>query len=282
MPGGSSRSSPRKWPSTSPTQEPSTNEASSLFTNPQLLSLTAAATDNTQKFASILASAAAANSNLTSRQTGPSLDLTPRITVFIPSDAAFAAANAAANSVSGSGAQKLVDGHVVVAGSIADPVGYLPELKSGQVLQTKAGGSLTVSVGGDGSYYVNGAKIEKANIILPNGVAHVVDKVCLTAAMWTMWANTNTETGAFAAVTDGGCHANSGRRRCPQCVVGCWCGSSSAIGLCLEHDEEFEKQVDRRCEFWMHRAVVRGGSNDWKQAKRLNCRSLICQTFLGI
>lgn len=67
-----------------------------------------------------------------------------------------------------------------------EDIGYLPNLKHGQTLKTKAGGELKVSVTStttpegaeDGDFYINGAKIVKANLVLDNGVAHIVEKVC--------------------------------------------------------------------------------------------------------
>jgi uncharacterized surface protein with fasciclin (FAS1) repeats len=55
-------------------------------------------------------------------------------------------------------------------------VGYLPDLTEGAMLKTQAGESLVISVV-DGEYFVNDAKITTANLILENGVAHVIDKV---------------------------------------------------------------------------------------------------------
>jgi len=56
-------------------------------------------------------------------------------------------------------------------------VGYLPNLVHGQTLTAQDGSSLTVSVKGE-EFYVNGARIEQANLVLENGVAHVISKVC--------------------------------------------------------------------------------------------------------
>lgn len=66
---------------------------------------------------------------------------------------------------------KLLGNHVVPGF-----VGYLPDLTEGAVLKTQAGESLVISVV-DGEYFVNDAKITTANLILENGVAHVIDKV---------------------------------------------------------------------------------------------------------
>ncbi|KAK0702338.1 hypothetical protein B0H67DRAFT_595501 [Lasiosphaeris hirsuta] len=133
-----------------------------LFTTPQLLSKTVRVTRKTFQFSSLLTRGQANAS---------SLDYTPRITVFIPSDSAFAATGGF-----GTAAKQVLDGHVVVSPGTTQKVGYLPNLKSGQVLTTSGGGTLAVKVQG-GDYFIGGAKIEQANLILPNGVAHIVSKV---------------------------------------------------------------------------------------------------------
>ncbi|KAH8888943.1 FAS1 domain-containing protein [Thozetella sp. PMI_491] len=104
--------------------------------------------------------------NSTNFTTG--LDTNPLTTVFLPSDAAFAAANISAST---SVSPNFLPGHVV-----PNFLGYLPNLQNGAKLKTQTGDVLTVTFSG-GSYYINGAKIITANIILPNGVAHIVNKV---------------------------------------------------------------------------------------------------------
>jgi len=141
---------------------------SGLLTNPELLSLTLLTNPDLSTFGSLLAGVG--KSNLT-RRDAPKLDLTPRITVFIPTNEAFSGISITANQ-----AAAVLDGHTIVSNSLAVPVGYLPELKNGQTFKTEGGGSVAISVRG-GATYVGGAKILQANIILPNGVAHVVDKV---------------------------------------------------------------------------------------------------------
>jgi uncharacterized surface protein with fasciclin (FAS1) repeats len=131
---------------------------SSWFTLPVSLSSTASANGHTS-FLNI-----AKSSNLTS-----TLDNTPAITCFIPSNSAFAKPNA--NS-SYSSSSSLLSGHV-----IPDFLGYLPALSNGATYTTQAGTKVTITIRGD-DYYVNNAKIIASNQILENGVAHVVDSVC--------------------------------------------------------------------------------------------------------
>lgn len=131
----------------------------SYFTMPQSLSATSQATGQTA-FAQQLSL-----SNTTS-----TLDTTHSVTVFLPSNAAF---SSFPNSTA---PQQLVSDHVVPG-----TVSYLPDLRDGSVLTTQRGETLAISVRA-GRYYVNGGLITQANLVLENGVAHVVDRVslCLT------------------------------------------------------------------------------------------------------
>ena len=96
------------------------------------------------------------------------LDSSPSITVFIPTNDAFSAANI---STASSGIASVISGHVIL-----DFVGYLPILTNGGNYMTQSGKILTVTIQGD-DYFVNNAKIIASNLILENGVAHVIDTV---------------------------------------------------------------------------------------------------------
>ncbi len=143
-----------------------------LFTVPQPLTDTALLTGQST-FASLAKSA-----NLSTL-----LDNTPSITVFIPSNQAFSAAGL---SSSGPTTEQVLAGHVVTG----DEVGYLPNLSNGQVFTTSSGSSITVTVQGE-NYFVNGALITQPNLILPNGVAHVVNQVSRSLAWWRSGLVTN-------------------------------------------------------------------------------------------
>ncbi|OQU98255.1 Fasciclin domain-containing protein isoform 2 [Cladophialophora immunda] len=128
-----------------------------LFTLPVALSATAQTTGQTT-FVSL---ASASNQSSV-------LDATPLITVFIPTNQAFAAANI---SPASSGIPSILAGHVV-----QDFAGYLPSFGNGASFVTQSGTTVTVTVQGD-DYFVNNAKIIASNLILENGVAHVIDTV---------------------------------------------------------------------------------------------------------
>lgn len=164
---------------------------SDLPTNPLLLSSTVLANPDLSTFGSLLAGVG--TSNLTTRQT-QKLDFTPRVTVFIPTNEAF---KNVGGSISPGQIAAVLDDHAVVASSVSQAVGYLPNLQNGASVTTEGGTSLPITVR-DGDYYVGGAKILQANIILTNGVAHVVDKV-LSRPIHTAAAVPGTVPGAGCA-----------------------------------------------------------------------------------
>ncbi|KAI4858850.1 FAS1 domain-containing protein [Hypoxylon rubiginosum] len=125
----------------------------SYFTMPQSLSSTSKETGQTAFVEQL------SQSNTTSK-----LDNTQSVTVFLPSNAAFASSNSSTPS------SQLVSDHVVPG------VSYLPDLQDGTILTTQRGETLAISVR-SGRYYVNGGLITQANLVLENGVAHVVNKV---------------------------------------------------------------------------------------------------------
>jgi uncharacterized surface protein with fasciclin (FAS1) repeats len=131
----------------------------SQFTLPVSLSVTVQVTGEST-FASLASSA-----NLTD-----AFDNIPYSTFFVPSNGAFANADASSPSA---GTASLLEGHV-----IPNFVGYLPSLVNGSTLTTQAGSLVTVTIQGE-NYYINDAMIVSSNLILENGVAHVIDKVCL-------------------------------------------------------------------------------------------------------
>jgi Fasciclin domain len=99
------------------------------------------------------------STNLTS-----TLDNTTGITAFIPNNAAVTASG-------GSLSATAVNNHIVKGF-----VGYLPDLVVGSTLTTAAGQGVQITVV-NGDYFVGGAKILQSNLILDNGVAHVIDTV---------------------------------------------------------------------------------------------------------
>lgn len=91
--------------------------------------------------------------------------------MFAPNNNAFANIQ---NLVSSLGTQQLTSilSYHVVRGT----VGYSTLLTNGATLPTVQGSSVRVTVEGDGDIFVNTAKVVVANVLLSNGVAHVIDK----------------------------------------------------------------------------------------------------------
>jgi uncharacterized surface protein with fasciclin (FAS1) repeats len=88
------------------------------------------------------------------------------MTIFAPSNAAFAAAN-----ISSSALPSVLGGHV-----IPNFVGYLPLLLNESSFTTLSGNVITITIKDD-AFFVNGAQIVSPNIITENGVVHVINKV---------------------------------------------------------------------------------------------------------
>ncbi|KAM7196206.1 FAS1 domain containing protein [Rhypophila sp. PSN 637] len=191
-----------------------------FFTIPQRLSKTASSTNSTTTFASLLA--AQSSSSISRRQSNDStanndIDTTARITVFIPSNSAFSSfSEDTIGTLSPTEIDKLLNAHVVIAKE-GEEIGYLPNLHDGQTLKAQSGADLKINVtttttsdgSVDGEYYVNGAKIVQANLVLENGVAHVVEKVL----------------SAPPPVVTSGAIASS------CCTLGSWAASMGAVGV---------------------------------------------------
>lgn len=97
------------------------------------------------------------------------IDNTPALTCFIPTNAAFAEPNSTSSYAT---TESLLFGHI-----IPDFIGYLPSLTNGATFITQGGTNITVNVKGV-DFYINNAKIIASNLIVDNGVCHVLDSVC--------------------------------------------------------------------------------------------------------
>jgi uncharacterized surface protein with fasciclin (FAS1) repeats len=91
------------------------------------------------------------------------------VTIFAPSNAAFGAIGSALGNISISQLTSILTYHVVVG-----TVGY-STLLSNTTLKTVNGANVTITVE-DGSVFVNSAKVIIPNVLVSNGVVHVIDK----------------------------------------------------------------------------------------------------------
>lgn len=98
------------------------------------------------------------------------VDETKDLTVFVPSNDAFAAIASIAANASVETIATVLKYHVI-AGSVL----YSTDLKNTTV-KTLGGGSITVTVA-NGSVFVNQAKVIIPNVLVANGVVHVIDSV---------------------------------------------------------------------------------------------------------
>jgi len=98
------------------------------------------------------------------------VDTTPGITIFAPTDTAFYKAKIDPAKVPVATLQAVLANHVVPA------VAFSTDLKDGQQVKTLGGATLTVHIRGD-HVYVENARVEFPNVITANGVVHVIDAV---------------------------------------------------------------------------------------------------------
>jgi uncharacterized surface protein with fasciclin (FAS1) repeats len=91
------------------------------------------------------------------------------VTIFAPSNAAFEAIGSAAGSLTTDQLTSILTYHVV-----AGTVGYSTTLTN-TTLKTVNGGSVTITVE-NGSVFVNSAKVIIPDVLVANGVVHVIDK----------------------------------------------------------------------------------------------------------
>lgn len=91
--------------------------------------------------------------------------------MFAPDNDAFANIQ---NLVSGLSSEQLTS--ILTYHVVQGTVGYSTSLSNGATLSTVQGGTVRVTVEDDGDIFVNSAEVEVANVLLSNGVAHVIDK----------------------------------------------------------------------------------------------------------
>lgn len=95
---------------------------------------------------------------------------TPNITIFAPSNAALQAVGGTLAGLSVQDQTNILTYHAVVG---AQP-GYSSGLTNGTVLKTVNGANLTVTIS-QGRVYVNGARVTTPDVLIANGVVHVID-----------------------------------------------------------------------------------------------------------
>lgn len=128
--------------------------------------------------------------NLTS-----AVNTTPDLTIFAPNNAAFQNISSALGNLTVEQAASILEYHVI-NGTVA----YSSTLSNGSV-PTLGGGNLTITIT-DGEVFVNRARVVNADILLQNGVLHVIDSVLNPND--TTAANSSSEAGgAFSGASSG-------------------------------------------------------------------------------
>jgi uncharacterized surface protein with fasciclin (FAS1) repeats len=115
------------------------------------------------------------------------------VTIFAPTNGAFQAIGSALGTLNTSTLASILEYHVVQG-----VVGYSTIL-SNTTLKTVNGANLTITLEG-GSVYVNSAKVVIPNVLVANGVVHVIDEV-LNPSASTLTPNPSTTTVAFAGAS---------------------------------------------------------------------------------
>ncbi|KAF2453754.1 FAS1 domain-containing protein [Lineolata rhizophorae] len=113
------------------------------------------------------------------------------VTVFAPNNDAFQSIGTAIGNFTTDDLSNILSYHVVNGSS----VGYSSHLENGTMLQTLEGGNLTITMN-NGSIFVNSAEVVMPNVLVANGVVHVIDNVLNPNA--TMGPSTSATSGAPA------------------------------------------------------------------------------------
>lgn len=106
---------------------------------------------------------------LTATDLVQTVDTIADLTIFVPNNAAFAGA---ASAFANASVETLTS--VLTYHAVAGAVVFASDVTNTTV-PTVNGNDVTLSVGTDGTVYVDNAKVIFPNIILSNGVAHIID-----------------------------------------------------------------------------------------------------------
>ncbi|KAF2727419.1 Fasciclin-domain-containing protein [Polyplosphaeria fusca] len=100
------------------------------------------------------------------------VDTTPDLTIFAPTNEAFQSIGSALANLSNDDLANILTYHVV---NSSEPL-YSTDLSNGTSVQTLNGGNLTITIE-NGTVFVNAARIITPNILVANGVVHLIDNV---------------------------------------------------------------------------------------------------------
>ncbi|KAE9377455.1 Fasciclin-domain-containing protein [Stipitochalara longipes BDJ] len=120
---------------------------------------------------------------------------TSNITIFAPQNAAFQALGSAITSMTSSDLAKIMNFHTL------DQVLYSPSFKNNSALTTLEGGKLTISRTGNNAVYINSAQLLAPDIMIGNGVLHVIDNVLNPSSSGTPTESLATQLPVFASAS---------------------------------------------------------------------------------
>jgi uncharacterized surface protein with fasciclin (FAS1) repeats len=120
---------------------------------------------------------------------------TANLTIFAPQNAAFQALGSAITSMSSSDLAKIMDFHTL------NEVIYSTSFKNNTEFTTIEGGKLTVSRTGNNAIFINSAQLLAPDIMIGNGVLHVVDNVLNPSSSGTPVESLATQMPVFASAS---------------------------------------------------------------------------------
>jgi len=100
------------------------------------------------------------------------VDTIPDVTIFAPTTEAFSDIGSVLANASTEDIANILTYHVVNG-----TVGYSSGLQNGTVLTALNGVNLTITIGEEGRIFVNNARVTIADVLVANGVVHVIDEV---------------------------------------------------------------------------------------------------------
>lgn len=119
-------------------------------------------------------------------------DNVPSSTFFIPSDAALS--KSCSSTLAAGQARSLIN-----AQSVKGVVAYSPALVDGAFFKAGNGEDITITVKDDGTKFANGIRILHQDVIIENGVVHIIDGVSETAGPKVIYSKANTNPQLFSA-----------------------------------------------------------------------------------
>lgn len=102
------------------------------------------------------------------------VNTTPNLTIFAPNNEAFQNIGSALPNLTAEQLTDILTYHVVP--STGGPIGYSSNLENGTTLTSLQGESITITIG-EGGVFANGARVVIADVLIANGVVHVIDEV---------------------------------------------------------------------------------------------------------